>query len=91
MAHTIVKFNVSVIEGSKEFLKKYSTGKVSMENMTYDDAKSWHLVSPLDSGENTVCGQVYSDYSVDVKTMGSGGITCNNCLKTIKYLKSIKL
>lgn len=58
--------------------------------------QNWHFVIK-DSGSNqTLCSGEYfgegeSSCEYELKTVKKGGVTCSDCLKKIKYIKSIKL
>jgi hypothetical protein len=55
--------------------------------------KGWHLYAKgIASGEFTACGLSVVDYDgVKKELVQNGGISCEDCLHTIKYFKSIKL
>lgn len=57
------------------------------------DVKGWHLYAKgTGNGEYTACGLSVVDYDgVKEESVQYGGITCEYCLNTIKYFKSIKL
>lgn len=52
----------------------------------------WHLKTTLASGEFTACGLSYVDgYKIEEKSSERGGITCEQCLDTVRFFKTIKL
>ena len=53
--------------------------------------KRWHLLSELGDGEYTACNIAVTEYEYISELKSSGGITCENCLDTIRYYKKIKL
>jgi len=87
MSHSVIKFKTVKLDG--EFYKTFRGD--ADQNISEHEAKAWHLVSTQGDGENTACGQVYSDYDYISKSKEKGGVTCEDCLDTIKYFKSIKL
>lgn len=89
MAHVVIKFICHFDEDCNEFFKL--DGSRPTEPVSLDDAKSWHAISPQGDGESTICGQVYSEYDRESKTVERGGITCKDCLSVIKIIKQIKL
>lgn len=87
MSHQVVKFEYKKIDG--EYFKLIN-GRED-DNMSREDALTWHLISNLGDGENTACGHVYADYDRKTKTTEKGKVTCVDCLSTINYYKTIKL
>lgn len=88
MSHIVIKFEVLNEDG--QLFKQLFKGEPS-DTISDDDAYSWHLPSKQGDGEGTACGQIYSDYLYKSKTVKRGGITCLDCLGTVKEFKAIKL
>jgi hypothetical protein len=66
------------------------------DGLPHEKAGKWHLVQNFGDSSRTVCsGEVfgYGEGSATYKTkvVKRGGITCENCLRIIKWHKSIKL
>ncbi len=76
MAHTRVKF----INGQER-------------GESRDSFKGWHLLlnDGTNCGEYTACGVAEVDYETIHENVEKGGITCERCLKTIRFYKSLKL
>jgi len=91
MPHTLIKFITRPVEGEIGCFSKLTNGRISGEEVSYIDARSWHLPTELGDGESTACGQVYADYDRETKEVNKGGITCPDCLKEVKFFKSINL
>lgn len=57
-----------------------------------DFNKMWHLKANINDGEFTACGLSFVDgYETEEKENDRGGITCPQCLQTIRYYKTVKL
>ena len=61
-----------------------------------EDEQVWHGLQSLVGDTGLICTMEFIDYgagagSYITKDVKRGGITCDKCLDTIKYYKSIKL
>lgn len=91
MAHTVIQFKTKKNKFGDN-CKVYGSGCLAdYETLPDGTEKDWHAVSVTGDGENTICGQVYSDYDYKEKEVHKGNITCNGCLNVIESIKSIQL
>jgi hypothetical protein len=82
--HTLVKFpqGHEQEQGDDDALKEFKHDGLH---------RKWHLVVDLNDGEFTACGLATPEYPTETKQVTKGGVTCIDCLETIKFFKNVKL
>ncbi|EKP0311613.1 hypothetical protein ACTG16_22880 [Aeromonas sp. 23P] len=70
--------------------------KLTSSEFGESHSSEWHLVSPILSEPATLCGGEYygegqSHAQFEEKIVPKGGVTCEECLRIIRFMKATKL